>query len=327
MQTTTESFITLCCCQGWSFCPNPPSSSAEKNECMMAGYRKIKNTEPDDNLSVHKYSLRQNLVNRKTYAHIRVPSSLHDVDTLRQTTREVQQLHDFQEIIDWNTLDESKQPHIEKLLNKRRSSEWMKMAAIYGYLDVLKYFINKGETINKVCSSSYIWTAVSYGQLEVVEYLADLGLKDKDKSFFIPGEETENEGLIHAAVRSSNIDEDTACRMIRLLLSKGEDPYSGSITPLKLAEGCNKPVIVNFLKEEVGHPIQRSNEQVCDDMPAPLGHYDDPFEPQGAYYGYFPIPPAPPAYDSLEYCRPGTQNFDPPPSYEEAMREVREENP
>ena len=51
-----------------------------------------------------------------------------------------------------------------------------------------------------------------------------------------------------------------------------------------------------------------------------------PADPEGD--DYFPMPSAPPAYDSLDYrlSPPGTQTFDePPPSYEESVR--MEKNP
>ncbi|WP_257296935.1 ankyrin repeat domain-containing protein [Endozoicomonas sp. YOMI1] len=270
METTSQPFSTLCCCTNFRYCPNPPGYP-EENECRSAGYRKIQITESVNNLSVSelvskrvskrvsKYSLDLTPEEKKHHhvPHIRVRSNLHDEDILRHHTREVQQLQRFHEVINWNTKNWSTRPEkqreeIEQLLKVHRSSYWMKMAIEYGYLDVLKYFINKGEEINKVGSSSHICKAVSYGQLEIVEYLVDLGLKDEDKSFFIPDDgRTANEGLIHEAVGSSNKDEDTAYRMIELLLSKGEDPDGccGEITPLRQAVKLNKLRIAKLLRQ------------------------------------------------------------------------------
>ncbi|MBO9494219.1 hypothetical protein J7438_08975 [Thalassotalea sp. G20_0] len=274
METTSQPFSTLCCCTDFRECPNPPGDS-ERNECRSAGYRKIQITESVNNLSageragervskrvskhVCKDSLDMNPEEKKHHhvPHIRVRSSLHDEDILRQSTREVQQLQRIHEVINWNTRfggipPERQQKRIEELLKAyRRSSSWVNMAIVHGYLDVLKYFINKGEEINNIGPSSHIRRAVSFGQLEIVKYLFDLGLKDKDKSCFIPGEGIENEGLIHEAVRSSNMDEDTACRLIKFLLSRGEDPDAccGAITPLKWAKKLNKLRIARLLRQ------------------------------------------------------------------------------
>ncbi|MGO0309168.1 hypothetical protein ACTL6P_21715 [Endozoicomonas acroporae] len=272
METTSQPFSILCCCTNFRECPNRPSNS-EQNECRSAGYRKIQITERVNNLSigerfgervskrfderVSKHSLDMNPEenNHHHVPHIRVPSDLHDEFILIQSTREVKNLQRFHEAINlntgfWGIEPERKQKIIEELLKEYRSSNWVNMAIMYGYLDVLKYFINKGEEINKVGSSSHIWKAVSHGQLEIVEYLIDLGLKDKDKSFFIHDEGTENEGLIHGAVLSSNMDEDTACRMIELLLSKGEDPDGCDVvTPLNRAMELNKLRIARLLSK------------------------------------------------------------------------------
>ncbi|WP_422447578.1 MULTISPECIES: hypothetical protein [unclassified Endozoicomonas] len=205
-------------------------------------------------ISKHSLDMNPEENNHHHVPHIRVPSDLHDEFILRQSTREVKNLQRFHEAVNlntgfWGVEPKRKQKIIEELLKEYRSSYWVNMAIMYGYLDVLKYFINKGEEIDKVGSSSHIWKAVSYGQLEIVAYLIDLGLKDKDKSFFIFGEGTENEGLIHDAVLSSNMDEDTACRMIEFLLSKGEDPDGCDVvTPLNRAVELNKLRIARLLR-------------------------------------------------------------------------------
>ncbi|WP_257263312.1 hypothetical protein [Endozoicomonas sp. ONNA2] len=259
--------------------------------------------------------------------HIRVPANLTE-GMLKQTTKEVRLLLDFRRAIVWN-----KPKDIEKLLNtyplRFTVSDWMSLASRFGFLDVLQYLVNRGEDLDKVSGSFLVKNAVFYGQLEIMEYLAGLELNDKTQHYYIPALESGIDSLIYKAVQSSWMDERSACRMIQLLLDKGEPVNGhGKYSPLALAEVLDKTVIVDFLKKKIGHPMLRSEEKFCDDMPAPLRPHDHSAEPRGAC-GYSPLPSAPPAYGSLEYrlSRPGTSNFDPPPSYEESTRIVCEKSP
>ncbi len=62
MQVTPEPFITLCCCPEWSYCT--PQGLTE-TKLLIAGYRKIENTEPANNLSVSQHSLNMNPMKKK----------------------------------------------------------------------------------------------------------------------------------------------------------------------------------------------------------------------------------------------------------------------
>lgn len=134
-----------------------------------------------------------------------------------------------------------------------------------GYMDTIKYIVQKGADINKKSSSGYtpVMIAAKFQQLEVLKYF----INEKNADLSITNNDGEN--ILHIAVESNSLE---IVKYVAERVNNINEPNIDGLTPLHLAaaEGFldivtylanEKQADINALDAELHTPLHRAAEK------------------------------------------------------------------